>query len=619
MIKLQQDQRRLQIVTSKPFLDNSLLVQINGSESFSEVFHYECVLFSTQLNLTTKDILASNFIAKIMTGELDKLELARYINGIITSVTFADLEFYDMGDEKVQVRKYTVHVRPVLYLLQYSKHNRVFQSKEQTSVDIVQKVLKLYGIEADCSQLSNKTKKEYCLQFQESDYEFVLRILSEIGAYFYFKQTEKECSLIIADKISAYNTDSKVELSYFSDTELDEQVRSCCFSADYLVAQYQTSDFLLDKPSQIIQSDLEITSNASKITASQPLVYFDYQEALVNTEQAKKILLSLVEQQEVELETLTMNITQAVSVGDIIQLSGTYFKQQSLDEVVTTKCQFLTRDMRGLVQHVDHQETPITESTIEVIKQNTLWRPKKQKSTINPGIQLAHVVNAKGNTDTSQPMYFDELGRVCVKFVWEGYTGSGMEVNKYDQCMVSMLHHWDNGLYRVGTTVLVDFINNDPDKPVIIGAVNTGDSLPLGKYTQENANQSIISRIPGKQAGEYNAIKFDDKNDNQVLTITAINELVSTSKKETYTTENHSRSVKNNYQLDAEKEEYTSKGTSRKIDGNYELQASKEQYQSDSVERKVSGKYDLSASDVHIKGSIILDGNLIVKGTVDVQ
>lgn len=619
MSELQQQHRRLQIVDSSAFMKNSLLVEVNGQEHFSECFNFECVFYSTELSLTSKEILGTQFSAKVMQGTQEKLTPARFINGLITRLTIADLEFYDMGSSKVQVRKYSITLKPAFYLLQQSKHNRVFQAKGQKTSDIVEQVLKLYSIDYDISKLSNKSKKEYCLQYQESDYDFVCRLLSELGAYFYFQQTENKCTMIIADKINAYNTSSKTELAYFSDTLLNEQVKACYYSADYIAGKFATSDFVFEKPSQTVQGDMAIKADAANNQQSSALVSYINEAELQTSGDAKTVLQTYVEQQEANAVTITADITVAVSVADVISFTGPYFKQQNINKVVVTHVNLLASDFRGLTPHVEYEIEPEINASINVIPSDTLWRPKKLITTINPGMQLAYVVNAKGTTDSSQPLYFDELGRVCVKFMWEGYQGAGVEANKFDQCMVSMIHHWDNGLYRVGTAVIVDFINNDPDKPVIIGAVNTGDSLPLGKYSQDTATQSIISRMQGTQSGKYNSIKFDDKNDKQALTITAISDLITTAKKETFSSEETSRKVEKNYQLEAEKEKYTSKGLQRDVDGDVTMTAKKEQYKSDSVQRKVSGKYDLSASDVHIKGSIVLDGNLIVKGTVDVQ
>lgn len=618
MSNLQQEHRRLQIVTSSAFLNNSLLVQVNGKERFSQSFHYECVLYSTELTLTGKDILGTSFVGKLMQGQSDTLELARYVNGLITRLTIADLEFYDMGTSKVQVRKYIITLNPVFTLLQQSKHNRVFQAKGQKASDIVEQVLTLYNIDYDISKLSNKAKKEYCLQYQESDFDFVCRMLSELGAYFYFKQTDKKCTMVIADKSNAYNTNN-VKLAYFSDTLLNEQVKSCYYSTDYVAGKFTTGDFVFEKPSQAVKSDMAIKSNVASTKQAASLVSYINEADLQTSSDAKTLLQSYVEHQEAQAVTITAEITCAVSVADIISFTGPYFKQQNMNKVVVTSLNLATSDVRGLTPHVNFEQEPEVTATIEVIPSDTLWRPKKLTTTINPGMQLATVVNAKGTTDSSQPLYFDELGRVCIKFMWEGYQGVGVEANKFDQCMVSMIHHWDNGLYRVGTSVIVDFINNDPDKPVIIGAVNTGDSLPLGKYSPETATQSVISRMQGTQTGDYNSIKFDDKNDKQALTITAISDLITTAKKETFNSEETSRKVEKNYQLEADKEKYTSKGMQRDVDGDYQVTSKNEKYKSDSVERKISGKYDLSATDIHIKGNFVLDGNLIVKGTVDVQ
>ncbi len=619
MSNLQQDHRRLQIVGSSAFLNNSLLVHVNGTETFSDCFSFECVLYSTELTLTSKDILGAEFSGKIMQGPNNNLEVARYINGLVTRLTIADLEFYDMGSSKVQVRKYIIIVKPAFCLLQQSCHNRVFQVKGQKGCDIVEHVLKLYSIDYDISKLGNKSKKEYCLQYQESDYDFVCRMLSELGAYFYFQQTESKCTMVIADKTNAYNSSSTLELAYFSDTLLNEQVKSCYYRADYVVGQFTTSDFILDKPSQAVKGEMAIKSEAASNEQSDSLVSYVNEASLKTSADAKNVLQTYVEQQEASTVNITAEITSAVSVAEIISFTGPYFKQQNIKKVVITKLELAATDLRGLTPHIEYEAEPLVEATITVISSDTLWRPKKLTTTINPGMQLAYVVNAKGTTDSSQPLYFDELGRVCIKFMWEGYQGVGVDANKFDQCMVSMIHHWDNGLYRVGTSVIVDFLNNDPDKPVIIGAVNTGDSLPLGKYSQETATQSIISRMQGTQTGDYNSIKFDDKNDKQALIINAISDLITSAKKETFSSEETSRKVEKNYSLEAQKEKYTSKGMQRDVDGDIQVSAKNEEYKSDSVKRKVSGKYDLNARDVHITGNIVLDGNLIVKGTVDVQ
>ena len=334
-------------------------------------------------------------------------------------------------------------------------------------------------------------------------------------------------------------------------------------------------------------------------TAQKDCVNFVNDETIANSSEARQRLETYVNHAETNIQTIQLSMQKILTVAQLIELSGDYFSQQNITSIVITTLNFTISDPQGLLG----QQTAYTcHSNVKAIAAECIALPAKINSTINRGLQLATVVNAKGETTSGQPFYHDELGRVCIKFIWEDYPDNAIDSNQFDQCVVNSLHHWDNGIYRIGSTVVVDFINRDPDRPIIIGALNHAEQLLLGKYNSDNETQSILQRIPGADTNAYNQIIFDDQEETPCLTITAIDAFNTSAKKESFVSEECSHQIEKSYQLQADSEEYQSNQLKRTVKGQYELTA-------DSINIK---------GEMTLKGNFTLDGNLTVTGKVDI-
>lgn len=576
---------------------NSLLISLSGQEALSACFRYEADVIATDLAWDPSKIVGEKVSIKVMQpDENNQLQLNRYVHGVVTQVVFLNTLNYTADQSALTMRQYRCVIEPQLALLKSTRNNRIFQKKSQSTLDIIKQVIDLYGIELDASQVKGVVNRPYCMQYQESDYAFLMRLFGMSGLYFYFKHSSDSHTLVLSDQSSGYLTDVSSEVYENAQSNQSGTLQSVELSYQVLPGKLSINNQLLMNPGQSISASLDITASHQSTSLTAQCNQFTN---VINCESngiAKQYLQAQNAHYEASAMTLSAESSQPLQLAQLLQLQGQAFADFNVKAYVLTALQLEVEDKRGIVNEPDNA-TPTAQSFFSAMDKTQISPLPYQQPTVAVGLQLAQVVNSKGTTDSSQVYNYDELGRVCVKFSWEGYEGAGIEANQFDQCLISSPSAWDDGILRVGTMVLVGFINNDYDRPVIVNAINNANQLLLGKYNSENAAKSILQRIPGVDTVDYNTIEFNDKDSKQALTITAPNELNGNSKKETYTTENHSRTVKEAYSLEAKSEKYESKGLKRNVDG----------------------KYELNADDIIIKGDLTLTGNLKVNGNVDIE
>lgn len=577
-----QEKRLLQITL--PTDDPCVLVNLEGEEKFSDLFHYQCDIVSSNTNLLAKNIVGKCVGIKIMQTIRPEPICSRYIHGMVKQISEKNITTYNASN--TVVRKYHLIVVPSLALLTLSSHCRVFQKKGQTVSGIVRAILKNYAININTQFITSDVNHSYCMQYNESDFDFIQRILADAGFFYYFKHTKDRHELILADSTQAYFTTDISELSFQSNVSGDNAINKFSSSQQLMPGKFATTDRLLDQSSKNLYRGIDV------VGSEESTVNFYYPGNIDSTTMAQEVLKRQAEQVESREIDITMDVNRALQIGQLINLTGDYFNDRTVKKIVINKIKLTINDSQGMFKPIKKNYNNIVVNATEA---QHCWRPLIKLTVANPGLQIATVVNKGGGLE--KPVDADKAGCLVIKFTWEDYPDSGIESNSYDQYRISTVKNWDDGVYRAGTPVIVGFIDNNLDSPVILGAINTDKSNLLGTVDSSNSSQSIVQRIPGIDKTPYNRITLDDKEEKQQLTLTAVKELVASSKKESFTSEEHERTIKNKYQL----------------------KAGEENYQSDKLQRKVNGSYELTANGIKIHGDLTLTGNLIVNGDLDIN
>lgn len=497
--------------------------------------------------------------------------------------------------------RYQFVLRPWLWWLTLASNNRVFQNL--SAQEIVEKVFKDAGFTDYQFKLKTKpAKREYCLQYNESDFNFVSRLLEQEGIFWFFTHKEGKHTLVLADDNSAFppiTGEKKVKYQAAQSGERETgAIRSVELRLQATSQGFQSSDYNYEQP----KAALFAQAGEKKGGMHSPHPGGFSEKAQGDALAAWKV------------NALKAQAKQLVGESDCAELAaGHWFTLTDHDDKAL--------NIDWLVIAVSHEYGGERyRNRFTAIPKDTPYRP--QSSTPKPFMhtQTAQVVGKSGEV-----VWTDKLGRVKVQFPWDR-EGKNDETSS---CWLRVATAWSgNGfgaqfIPRIGQEVVVSFIDGDPDKPLITGCVYNGaNALPYALP----ANQTQ-SGIKTKSEKGFNELRFDDKKDAELLAMQAQKDFQLNVLNDSTTTVSHDATtcVKNNRASTIEEgnDALTLKKGSRTV---------KIEQGSDTLEVKakrtvtVKGDQEQSVEGNHsqkVKGNYTLnvDGNLTIKvsGTLTLE
>jgi len=465
-----------------------VLENVQGHEQISTLFHYHLQLKAANKTINTNDMIGKTVTVHIHMSN----DQTRYINGVVTS--FVQSEFTG------NLTSYQAEIRPYFWLLTLTQNCKIFQ--EQTVPEIITTVLNEYDFIHLKNNLNNDyVVRDYCVQYQESSYNFITRLMEDEGIYYYFKHTQDQHELLLMDSIDSHDlcsgADTVQVASNSFDVTNDCLIRSCNFTHQMIPNQYTLKCNDYRNP----ELPLEETINAK---TSGDLNIFSFEaERAQESKDVKQAALSRMEAFEVNEKILTgESFCRGFSAGYKFSITNHHRSDMNKEYVINQ-----------LSIHANQSQYLNTFSAfpadIPFRCQLTAVKPKVY------GTQTATVV---GESDSE--IFTDEMGRVKVQFHWD-------REGKNDEncsCWIRVAQMWaGNGwgslfIPRIGHEVLVDFIQGNPDIPVIIGSLYNGNNHPPYDLPN-NKTISAIKSDSSKGSGGYNEISFDDKKDNEIFRI----------------------------------------------------------------------------------------------------
>lgn len=430
-------------------------------------------------------------------------------------------------------QRYQLRLRPWFYLLTHGRNIRMFQKK--TAKAIIQAVFNENGYTTnfDVGGLSSAgtIEREYCVQFRESDFDFVSRLMEEEGIYYYFEHTANAHKMILCESISAHNAfaggavkvtrgdGDGVDENHF--TDWNKKVRPSIFKAT-----------LRDSHFRAPGAPIEQMDDAEGKTTAEQKEFYDYPARYGyltddgKSGAGKAYAEALLAAKRVERETFFgRGPAFAVPTGARLKVK----------DPATGEAEFLvvaTRHTFGPQTYLANQTEAEGEAQVEVeaIPVATVWKPLPL--TPRPtaaGPQTATVV---GSVDEGPDV--DDLGRVHVKFEWDRDT----KKDRSSSCWIRVAQGWADGGFgqmnipRVGEEVIVDFLDGDPDRPIVTGRVYNTGKMPPYKLPDEQTKSTWKSRTVGASGSYegaetepsgpgYNELRFEDKGGSEEVFIHA--------------------------------------------------------------------------------------------------
>ncbi|MBL4797035.1 MAG: type VI secretion system tip protein VgrG [Oleispira sp.] len=502
------DNREIEIVASNSigsFDNDLLLLEFNSDESLNSLFQHRLTTLCQNNDLDLKSLLGTTISVKVQGHHLIG---AKYFHGHVMAISHRGWQG--------KFAKYEIELEPWLGFLDKTKDCRIFQN--QSVVDIITSIFDENGFSDYKINLSDTYKPiEYCTQYRESDMNFINRLIEQEGIYYHFEQLEKKHIMVLSDSPSAHEVILGCQnLPFYPPGSVvrDENfIESWSNNVSVGSGSFALNAFDFEKPRAGLETNIAI---AQKHDHADMEVY-DYQHSYTKREDGTRYAKLRMEQ----LHCATQSF-EGISNCPYLHAGGLF--NITKHPVASNNGEYLLSKVYYYISTGQYETGDAQNVQMEVrfscIPSQTQYRPPLySQAPIIAGHQTAIVVGPKG-----EEIWTDEYGRVKLHFHWDRYS----ERNESSSCWVRVSQLWAGGNWgsvftpRMGQEVIVDFIEGNPDKPMIVGRVYNADNMPPYKLP-ENQNQSGIKTrsTKGGSVETFNELRFDDTLGKETLTIHA--------------------------------------------------------------------------------------------------
>lgn len=504
---LTQDTRLIQIDT-KLGKDALILTAFSGVEALSEPFRFQIEFIAE-----ARDLAGLN-LDKVLEQPVDitvRGETDRIFNGMVSRMSAGELI------EGGGMRSYRAEVVPEFWLLTQREDCRIFQ--DMSAKDIISKMLDDVGLSDYRIAASGGTHvRPYCVQFNETDFQFISRLLEEEGICYFFEHRKGKHTMVLADAPSHHDKCMSRTVEYRRGTQPAEEFISYWERRFRIHAQtWTTQDYNYETPTTNLTAD----ALADGEKTQRKLEVYRYPGAYAEKPRGTKLMGFAAEAASAEND-IGLGASSCVAFtaggvfdfkhGDIEEEDGEFLITYVEHDAVDTS--HLVGEAREKARHTGYA------NRFQSIPSSKTFRP--QALTPKPfmrGPQSALVVGASG-----EEIDVDEMLRIKVLFYWD------REGKKDDKatCRIRVQQPWSgNGwghqyIPRVGMEVLVDFIDGDPDRPIITGAAYHAENKVPYPLPAEKTRSGIKTRsTKSGGADNYNELSFEDKKGSEEFRIQA--------------------------------------------------------------------------------------------------
>jgi type VI secretion system secreted protein VgrG len=485
--------------------DKVLIRSFTATEQLGRPFRIELELLSEDGAIAALDMLGQRVTLRVAQPDGE----TRYLNGHVS-------RWYQTTPAGGMAR-YRATLVPWVWLLTRAANCRIFQ--EKSIPDIVKQVFRDHGF-SDFQDSLNGTYDalEYCVQYRETDFNFVSRLLEQVGIYYYFKHENGKHTMVLADSPSAHKPYGAYSaITYHAP---DRVVAGREFITDWSVEQrvqtgkFAHTDFDFSKP----DTNLETRSQSTVTHAGSKFEVFDYPGEYATAALGETLAKVRMEEMHAEHERAQGETdSRGVSVGYKFTLKGFPRDDQNKEWLVTSTTIHAESDAyEGGGAGGAGGGSEIYRASFTVIDAATQFRPARvTPKPLISGPQTAIVTGKSG-----EEIWTDKHGRVKVQFHWDR-EAKGDETTS---CWVRVAQTWAGKKYggmfipRIGHEVIVEFLEGDPDRPIVTGCVYNAREAPAYPLP-DNMTRSGVKTNSSKGGGGFNEIRFEDKKGEEQLFI----------------------------------------------------------------------------------------------------
>lgn len=503
-----QTSRLLNLTT--PLGDNVLLPErLKGTEGISELFDYQLDLLAEPTTTVDPKSLVGQKVCVAITADDSNTE--RYINGIVAS--------FEMTGGDDEFNTYRARIVPSLWTLTLNVNTRVFQDK--SVLDVIQAVLSPYNISPSVQTSGTFTPMEYCTQYRETDFEFISRLMEQHGIIYYFTHTKDDHTFTLQD-VSSKLSDCAIQstFSYMPQQSTtagfyDFVIQEFISRSTLVTGEHTTWDYSFIRSTALLEDKVP-TKGPLGANSNEQYDYVESAAAYLKKDGSDKTIG--------DLNTFFADVRRDASDAETLVVEGGSNAIPMMTGFTFTLNGYPQSDanVKYLLTHIEHEvlqiptyrtgrKDPVTpySNEFEAVPASIVYRsPLKTPKPAVSGAHTGFVVVQSG-----EESYMDKYGRVNVQFWWDRLR----KANTPDNTLLRVAQGWAGkgwGTYfwpRVGDEVLIDFIEGDPDQPIVVGSVYNGVNMPkydpAGQYTLSG----ILTRSStGGGAANANELRFED-------------------------------------------------------------------------------------------------------------
>lgn len=467
---------------------------INGEEHISRPYRYQIELLSSDHAIKQDAI-----VGKVLTATVNHSKTPRYISGYVTHFSMHDVNAEGM-------RSYSAVIRPGLWFTQLGGKNRIFEKK--SAKQILEEVLGEYSkvIKLSFKLNAEYVDREYCVQFDESDFQFVTRLMAEEGIVYYFKHEDGKHELVLCDDPQDfYDCESeKIEYDGGGSHPTKHTVNSWRRSYNYHGGGFELKDYNEFTVSKDNKQEVKTTSKLNDVSDYVRSLYGLNHFEILEDHKHKFIdsYHKALADRAMEAHEALFDVAHGRSDCPGFSAGGRFKFDHTL---ASEKGKYLVTSVQMEVSDSNSNEARF-QNAFSCIPASSMPRPDPLTSANKiHSPQVAQVLEVKATESDSSK---DPYTQVKVKFPWN---------SKQNSCWVRVMQSfagkgWGaNFVPRVGQEVVVTYINGDPDRPLVTGAVYNGDN-PGPDYSATQYGWK--SEYNGSK---FNELRFDDKGGNEEI------------------------------------------------------------------------------------------------------
>ncbi len=495
--------------------DVLLLTGLSGREGISIPFEFELQLLSTQHDIPFDDIIGKSITVSMLLVDGE----TRFINGVVSRFS----QGRGGGEEETgadpRFTRYSATIAPWFWLLTLESDIRIFQSL--SAPEIIEQIFTEKDFRDYRSALRRSYgKRDYCVQYRESDFNFISRLLEEEGIFYFFEHEDGKHTLVLADDPQEHQpcpgqNSARCEISGGAWLEEEDVITGIGLVQELRPGKYTLNDWNFEAPN----ADLKVEAACSRRAGPGEREVYDYPGCYAKRDRGDQLTNTRMQEEEARITTLEgSSICRAFTSGYRFDLKD-YYRSD-----LNNKSYVLTSMQHQASQGGDWESTSVHESDFHYknefacISFDVPFRPPRvTPKPVVRGTQTAIVSGPEG-----EEIHTDEYGRVKVQFHWDR---EGQR-DENSSCWIRVAQTWAGARWgavvipRIGQEVIVDFLEGDPDRPIIIGCVYHANNRPPYKLPDEKT-KSTIKTYSSKGGEGFNEIRFEDKKGEEQLFIHA--------------------------------------------------------------------------------------------------